>query len=924
MSAVLDEAEDALSLAHDARTPLAFSLVTATRPCHLAKSFALSAAGALAKAAAADMIEGRIERVQAGNLREFVALLEGLNSAQAIVYGLPHARGRALDRSQVRTQSDPHGDIAAGEAIARSNEYFRWERRPGVLMLDHDEAPPGMAVPSAQMLRDWLIEAVPALTDAPMLWRPSSSSFIYTADGTELAGLKGQRLYVPVTDATLIEATGKALIARLWAAGMGWVKIGKAGQLLERSIIDASVWQRSRLDFAAPPILAAGLVRRPPAPILWNEAAPWFDAALVVADDAVQREAGQARKKARAAMQVPAGQAREAWVEEQAPKLAERRGLELDAARIVLARAADRRVLLGDFELITSSGEVMTVAEVLDNPAKWHMKRFADPLEPEYGSDNRIAVARLRGAGPANIFSHAHGGRFYRLERAQSRLQLARGQQPRVLDAVLEVLRLQGELYDLGHDATAGMARVVGARAVPIDPEWLADHLGRAFSFWSMRKIGENTFEADEDTPGWLPRRIIAKAGERGLPRLVAVVTAPTLRPDGSILDTPGHDTASGVLYVCNEAAPPVVPREPSTGDALRALALLWEPVRLFPFVDEVDRGVMLAAMLTACVRASLPTAPGFAFDAPAAGSGKTKLARLLGVLATGDDPAVLAPPGGREPDEELRKVLYSALLEGRHVVLLDNLNAPLGSAALDAFLTSASFSGRTLGKSEMNSLPNRALFLATGNNLRLLGDTCRRVLIARIDPQAETPWARAFEFDPVDWVAGQRPEFVVAALTILRAAHLALPAGRGDFGSFEAWDARVRRAVVWIAGQAHGYGLPSFGDPLAAIDRAFAKDPETGKLAALIDAWSATFGEMPTTTAQAVKVTIGEGFGGTEPTALRDAIEEIASQGNTINRRILGRYIERQCGRRLAGRWFERGTLRHGSPTWVLRGDAR
>lgn len=159
-------------------------------------------------------------------------------------------------------------------------------------------------------------------------------------------------------------------------------------------------------------------------------------------------------------------------------------------------------------------------------------------------------------------------------------------------------------------------------------------------------------------------------------------------------------------------------------------------------------------------------------------------------------------------------------------MVLLDNLNAPLGSAALDAFLTSASFSGRTLGKSEMNSLPNRALFLATGNNLRLLGDTCRRVLIARIDPPAETPWARAFEFDPVDWVAGQRPEFVVAALTILRAAHLALPAGRGN--SDRSRHGTPECAARWSGSpaKAHGYGLPSFGDPLAAIDRAFAKDP--------------------------------------------------------------------------------------------------
>lgn len=63
-----------------------------------------------------------------------------------------------------------------------------------------------------------------------------------------------------------------------------------------------------------------------------------------------------------------------------------------------------------------------------------------------------IAVTRLRGGGPSTIYSHAHGGRTFRLERARSRLQLARGQQPRVLDAVLEVTRLQGELFDFGGD----------------------------------------------------------------------------------------------------------------------------------------------------------------------------------------------------------------------------------------------------------------------------------------------------------------------------------------------------------------------------------------------------------------------------------------------------------------------------------------
>ena len=131
---------------------------------------------------------------------------------------------------------------------------------------------------------------------------------------------------------------------------------------------------------------------------------------------------------------------------------------------------------------------------------------------------------------------------------------------------------------------------------------------------------------------------------------------------------------------------------------------------------------------------------------------------------------------------------------------------------------------------------------------------------------------------------------------------------------------ALVRRAVAWVAEQAVGTGLPSFGDPLGTVERAFAHDPETGKLSALMDAWESSFGDVPTMTATAIKVAMGTGFQGEEPSALRDAIEEIAAQGSTINRRVLGRYIERQCGRRLGGRWFERGTLRNGAPTWVLR----
>ena len=54
-----------------------------------------------------------------------------------------------------------------------------------------------------------------------------------------------------------------------------------------------------------------------------------------------------------------------------------------------------------------------------------------------------------------------------------------------------------------------------------------------------------------------------------------------------------------------------------------------------------VDRGVHLAALLTAAIRPTLPTAPGIGYDAPVQASGKTLLAKCAGALATGALPGL-------------------------------------------------------------------------------------------------------------------------------------------------------------------------------------------------------------------------------------------------------------------------------------------
>ena len=43
---------------------------------------------------------------------------------------------------------------------------------------------------------------------------------------------------------------------------------------------------------------------------------------------------------------------------------------------------------------------------------------------------------------------------------------------------------------------------------------------------------------------------LLARAGAWRFNSIIGVVTAPTLRPDGSVIDRPGYDPATGLLFV--------------------------------------------------------------------------------------------------------------------------------------------------------------------------------------------------------------------------------------------------------------------------------------------------------------------------------------------------------------------------------------
>ena len=883
-------------------TPLALTIITSAQPNQLTKVLSIAPDGTLHKQAAANMREGSARRVQVHGLNELLQTLDALTPNQAICWGVC-----AQDVARIVPE---HIVSASIGAIARSRAYFAYPAGPGLMMLDHDGTP-GEPL-DADTLRQRLIDACPVLADAPMLCRPSVSAGVQTADGRVLSGLTRHRIYIPVRDASLIPIAGKALFDRLFAAGHGWYEISRAGSALERSLIDAAVWQPERLDFCAPPVLRDGLTRPNAASKVHGDPFALFDLVRIELDGELRQRAVAAKQAQRQAVAAECKAQRERWATELAPKLAQRRGIPQDKAHDVLMRASARQVLMGDFMLMASDGTQVSVAEVLDRPEHWHNARFADPLDPDH--DHRVAVVNLNSGARPYIYSHRHGGMHFELMRQSARVQTGRGLRVATTDAVLAVLKARGELFEFGEGA---IAYVSGGKARPTSADWLLDHMGRVCEFYTLGKrrdtnSGDLPEERPEDAPREVARAILAKHGSRGLPKLVAVVTAPTLRSDGSILDVPGHDAASGLLYYCEHLNPTRVPHAPTPAQALLALRELWKPLRHFPLVDDVDRGVVLQGLLTAVLRASLPTAPGIGLDATAAGTGKTLLARCIGVLATGEEAAILPPT---DNDDETRKRLFSALLEGYRVVLWDNVREPLGNASLDAFLTAPVFADRILQSSQTAILPNRAMFIATGNNLRLSSDTCRRVLLARLDAQMETPYSREFDFCPAQQLAADRMRYVIAALTIVRAY---IAAGRpkaasGRAASFEAWDDLVRQPVCWLATlvqEANDADLPCIADPLKATTRAFEQDPETMQLAALLDVWYEAFGSGPTTIATVAR------RAETYP-QLAMIVEEITGQQGRINTRSLGRWVERLAGRMVNGKCFTRVGLRAGIVNW-------
>ena len=417
-------------------------------------------------------------------------------------------------------------------------------------------------------------------------------------------------------------------------------------------------------------------------------------------------------------------------------------------------------------------------------------------------------------------------------------------------------------------DPASRLTRPAGAPViVPLTQASLRDLLDRA-ARWVKPAGRKQTQRVAALPPAWVAEQILARTAWP-FPPLEGVVATPVLRPDGTVLDAPGYDLATG-LYYDPVGTFPSIPAVAARRDAETALQLLLEPVKDFPFTDVCGRAAYVAAVLSLVGRPAIDgPVPGFPISSPAPGTGKGLLARVISIIGTGRPPAVMAQ--SRE-DDELRKRVLAIALAGTSLVLLDNLSGVLGSDVLAAALTSTTWSDRMLGVSTIVEAPLQAVWLFTGNNLTFKKTLGRRMVPLYLDARVEHPEDRTgFAVDDlVGWVQAARPALVVAALTILRAfARARRPRhGRPPMGSFEAWDDWVRGCCVWL-----GLADPAQADnPLVGRGRIRAElDEDLGDLGELLAALSDSFGEATFVTAQVAEHAKAD-------EALRTALEAVGA----------------------------------------------
>jgi putative DNA primase/helicase len=487
-------------------------------------------------------------------------------------------------------------------------------------------------------------------------------------------------------------------------------------------------------------------------------------------------------------------------------------------------------------------------------------------------------------------------------------IQIIDGQRPRVLQETENALLTSGlPIFSRGSWLVEPIAetmlaadgrQTVAAQLRLLSSDSLTNMAAEAATFQKYNR--KRNAWVDIDPPVQIMQAVLANARAWKFPHVSGIITAPTLRPDGSLLDEPGYDPETELYLLPGFGLPPI-PEQPSKDEAGAARDKLTDLFSEFCFKGKkpeaewgLNRAIALSGVLTALVRGSLPTAPIHLIRAHVPGTGKSYLVDAIAMIATGRLCPVVTALRNKE---ETEKRLGSILLSGIPIVSLDNVTHDLGGELLSQLTERPLIKIRILGRSEMPDCECHAAVFSTGNNVTFRADMGRRGLICNLETFEERPELHEFQKDVLKQIAANRSVYVAAGLTIMR-AYLAAGAPRvcGPLGSYAAWSRMVRSPLVWL-------GEP---DPTTSLEAIRAEDPDLANLHEFIELWIGSdlkINNEAYHTARIAEVACEQPAGFNRP-VFKELLQQIAADKNgEVSNRRLGEWLRRMSGRIVIGR---------------------
>ena len=424
--------------------------------------------------------------------------------------------------------------------------------------------------------------------------------------------------------------------------------------------------------------------------------------------------------------------------------------------------------------------------------------------------------------------------------------------------------------------------------ASPLKPPLLASLLAQHTEVVSTElDRNKQAMDAEVTPPVQVLAAVLSGRSWPGLPPLRRIISTPVLRGDGTLLQDPGYDEATGYFLAANTYLDPV-PEHPTPGQVAAAREFLLERfLRDFPWRSPADRANYLALLVTPIIRPfTRALAPFGLVEATMPGSGKTILTGCVGLLV---GQRVLT---WTDSEEELRKSITTVLADATGVVVWDNLEEGevINSATLARLMTERTWTDRKLGTNAAASFPNDRLWLATGNNLRTGGDMASRTVWVRLDPDCPRPEARTgFTIPNLDtWIL--HPENRATVLRHLLVLILDWTAAGAPTTTAVP---QMRQFTVWakyLGGFLEHHGVPGFLDN---AETARGLDDDDAEWRGFLSRWHWLYGEKPLTSNELRALAEPDGetdpWAGTFPTT---------AGGKLMSAKSLGRRLTGQLDR--------------------------